>query len=90
MSRYQLEPHHLLLLQGAAELWDRLQDARETVEKEGAIIADRFGCPREHPAAKLERDSKIVFCRMVRELALDIEPPAELPEASSFAARFLR
>jgi len=32
---------------------------------------------KEHPAAKVIRDNRIIFCRIIRELALDIETPSE-------------
>lgn len=69
---FDFEAHHLILLQNACELWDRSQDARKQVARDGALIPDRFGSLKEHPAAKLERDSKIAFTRILRELGLDI------------------
>ena len=77
MSDFDLESHHVLLLTSATELLDRGQDARRLVEAEGAVIPDRFGAPREHPAAKLERDSKIAFTRILRELGLDVVEAGE-------------
>lgn len=74
-TEFELESHHLHLLQAAAELWDRSQQARTVVAKEGPLTVDRFGQSREHPAAKLERDSKIAFARILRELALDVAAP---------------
>ncbi len=32
---------------------------------------------REHPAAKALRETRLLFCRLVRELGLDLEPPEE-------------
>ena len=74
---YELEPHHLRLLTLAGEAWDRCQQAREILANEGPVIADRFGQARAHPAVAIERDSRIAFARMVRELGLDTEPPTE-------------
>lgn len=75
LEDYELEPHHMKILTLAATSWDRAQDARELIDKEGAIIPDRFGSPKKHPAVDVEKDSMITFARLVRELALDIEPP---------------
>jgi phage terminase small subunit len=78
LSAYSLEGHHLRLLEAAATAWDRSQDARRELEANGgATYLDRFGQPKEHPAAHVERQSQIVFSRMVRELGLDLETPAE-------------
>ena len=74
-EEFELEPHHLRLLTLAAEAWDRGLQARETIEQEGAYFTDRFKCPRVHPAVGVERDSRIGFARLLRELDLDIEPP---------------
>ncbi len=75
LEEYELEPHHIKILTLAAEAWDRCQEARETIEQVGAYYEDRFGCPKAHPAVAVERDSRIAFARLIRELALDIEPP---------------
>jgi P27 family predicted phage terminase small subunit len=73
---YVLEPHHLCLLQLAAEAWDRCQQARATIDREGPTFRDDRGNVRAHPAVAIERDSRIAFARLVRELDLDVEPPA--------------
>lgn len=72
---YQLEPHHLRLLQAAAEAWDRLQDARAAIGVHGATYEDRFGAPRARPEVAIERDCRVAFARLIRELDLDVEPP---------------
>jgi hypothetical protein len=64
------------LLQAAAECWDRLQQARELLQRDGLVIAGREGGLRPHPAAAIERDSRIAFARLIRELDLDVEPPS--------------
>jgi P27 family predicted phage terminase small subunit len=81
VEEYQLDATGLQILTSAAELRDRAEDARELVEAEGPIALDRFGQAKENPAAKLERDSKIAFARLMRELGLsadevgDFRPP---------------
>lgn len=59
----------------AAEAWDRGQDARELVATEGAVYRDRFDQPRAHWAVAIERDARLAFARLLRELDLDVEPP---------------
>ncbi len=73
---YQLEQHHLRLLQAAAECWDRLQQARELLSRDGLVVEGREGGMRPHPAVAIERDARVGFARLVRELDLDVEPPA--------------
>ena len=76
-SDYVLEPHHVRLLTLAGESWDRGQEAREALKKHGLTFDDRFGQPHARPEVAIERDSRIAFARLIRELALDIEEPNE-------------
>lgn len=74
---YALEAHHLRILTLAAEAWDRGVEAREAIAKHGTVFVDRFDQPRARPEVAIERDSRIAFARLVRELTLDIDPPDE-------------
>ena len=74
VRNYFLESHHLRLLTLAAESWDRYQQAREQIEKDGILQTDRFGVSHAHPAVAIERDSRLGFARLLRELDLDAEP----------------
>ena len=73
---YQLEPHHLRLLTLAAEAWDRTQTARAVLDDKGLTYSDRFDAPRARPEVAIERDNRLAFARLLRELDLDVEPPA--------------
>jgi len=75
VSEFELEPHHIRLLTLAAEAWDRSQQARRRLRKHGLTFTDRFGAPRARPEIAIERDSRLAFARLLRELDLDIEPP---------------
>ena len=77
VEAYELEEHHLRLLQLAAAAWDRAEEAREAIGEHGMTYIDRFDCLRTRPEIAVERDSRLAFARLLRELALDIEPPPE-------------
>src|SRR4051794_2172435 len=65
VENYELEPHHLRLLQLAGEAWDRAEQAREALEEHGLTFTDRFDCPRARPEVAIERDSRIAFARLL-------------------------
>ena len=75
MSDYALEDHHRKLLTLACEAHDRCTQARTALAEHGLTYTDRFGAPRSRPEVAIERDSRIAFARLLRELALDIEEP---------------
>jgi phage terminase small subunit len=77
LSDYVLESHHVRLLVLACETWDRGQDARQALAEHGTTYVDRFGQPRARPEVAIERDARIAFARLVRELALDVEEPGD-------------
>ncbi|WP_234683973.1 P27 family phage terminase small subunit [Bradyrhizobium monzae] len=79
VEEYDLEPHHLRLLQLAAEAWDSAQAARAVIQSDGMTFVDRFGSPRARPEVAIERDSRTAFARLVRELDLDCAPPTSTP-----------
>jgi phage terminase small subunit len=75
---YDLEDHHLKLLQVAAESWDLAQRARLELERAGSLTyTDRFGGVRPRPEIAVMRDARTSFMRSLRELALDISEPTE-------------
>ena len=78
---YQLEPHHLKLLQAAAEAWDRLGQAREQIAKDGLVVTGSEGSLKAHPCVGIERDSRLAFARLIRELDLDVEAPGSTRSA---------
>ena len=73
-SEYQLEDHHRRLLTLACESWERAQQAREAIKKHGLVFEDKAGQPRARPEVAIERDSRVVFARLLRELDLEGEP----------------
>jgi phage terminase small subunit len=76
LEDYSLEPHHIKLLTAAADAWDRMCDARDALARHGTTYTDRFGAPRARPEVAIERDSRLAFARVIRELDLDCDPSA--------------
>jgi P27 family predicted phage terminase small subunit len=76
VGRWQLEDHHKKLLTLAAEAWDRGQQAREAIARDGLTTVTKDGGTRAHPAVRIESDCRLAFARLVRELDLDLEAPA--------------
>jgi hypothetical protein len=71
-STWHLEAHHLRLLEAAARAWDRSEEARAAIELAGGpFFNDRFGQPRQHPAVRVEIESRRQFTSLLRELNLD-------------------
>ena len=77
VKEYELDSHHVRLLTKACEAWDRSEQAREAIAKHGMTYEDRFGAPRARPECAIERESRLAFARLVRELGLDVAPPSE-------------
>jgi hypothetical protein len=58
----------------AAEAWDRTQQAREILARDGITVEGREGV-KAHPAIMIERDSRLAFARLVAQLSLDNDEP---------------
>ena len=71
------DAHHLKILENICQCLGRIEEARTKIETEGSYFRDRFGQPKEHPAHKTERDNKVLFARLLRELCLDLNIPEE-------------
>jgi phage terminase small subunit len=76
-ANFELESHHHRLLALLGDAWDRGQQARRAIATHGTTYTDRFGQPRARPEVAIERDARIAFARLLRELALDVDPPAD-------------
>jgi hypothetical protein len=64
----------LLLLETAARAHARMEGARELIEREGAVVYDRWKQPRPHPAVVIERDARSGMLAALKGLHLDVEP----------------
>jgi phage terminase small subunit len=73
---WELEDHHVRLLTLAAQAWDRADLARGEVARDGLTVPTRDGGRKSHPALKALEAAEIAFARLIRELDLDVVPPA--------------
>jgi phage terminase small subunit len=76
VAEFELDQHHVRLLTLAAEAWETGQEARAAIAKHGTIYVDRFGAPRKRPEVSVQAEARIAFARLLRELDLDVDPPA--------------
>ena len=67
---WALEQHHERLLLLAGQAWDRCQQACRILDEEGLTVATATGL-KTHPAMQIERDNRLQFARLLRELQLD-------------------
>jgi len=51
--------------------------ARAEIEAYGLTVETEAGGRKANPAVAIERDSRLAFARLVRELDLDAEPPPD-------------
>jgi P27 family predicted phage terminase small subunit len=77
LEGFDLDQHHLHLLEAACTSWDRMTEARTAIAEHGLTFTDDRGTPKARPEVAIERDSRIAFARLVRELDLDDAPPPE-------------
>ncbi len=77
VTTWDLDQHHVRLLTLAAEAFDRAVQARQVIARRGMTFKDRFGQPKPRPEIAIERDSRTAFARLLRELDLDIDAPAD-------------
>ena len=59
-----------MLLQSALEAFDRLQQARRLIERDGLVQVDRFSQCKANPAVAIERDARTQMHGALRLLRL--------------------
>jgi hypothetical protein len=87
---YELESHHFRQLIKTSEAWDRSEQAREELLRDGLTVLDRYGTKKAHPCVGIERDARTAFFRGLRELALDgVDAPdaARPPRTADYGNR---
>ncbi|MEI6263048.1 MAG: hypothetical protein WCR46_24545 [Deltaproteobacteria bacterium] len=66
------EAHDIERLKMACRCLDEIEEAELIIAAEGRYVPDRFEKTQEHSGCKAIRDNKTLFCRIIRELALDL------------------
>ena len=61
------------ILTVACEAADRVAEAREAIERDGAYVNGRFGI-KQHPGIAVERDSRTQMLRSLRLLGVTEQP----------------
>jgi phage terminase small subunit len=59
----------------ACVAWDRHEEARSILARDGLVTDTKAGGARCHPAVRIESDCRLQFARLLRELDLDLEAP---------------
>jgi P27 family predicted phage terminase small subunit len=60
----------LLILQSALEAYDRVQEARAIIARDGAVTKDRWGQLKQHPATLVEASARAQMHAALRLLRL--------------------
>jgi hypothetical protein len=64
----------LLIRSRDLALFNRAEQCRATIEKDGVVIRARAGPPKDHPALKHELGFRSFTVRTLQKLGLDVEP----------------
>jgi hypothetical protein len=64
-----------VILTMLVEAFDRRQQARDAITKDGAVFKDRFHQAKPSPWCAIERDSGLCVQRCYHALGLDLVPP---------------
>lgn len=74
LSDYQIDDSAgLSLLEAACASYQRAEDARKIVRREGLTVLDRFNQKKTHPACSVERDARSQMISALRALKLSPE-----------------
>ena len=78
-DEFNLENHHLVLLEQALKSLDRAEMARAVVERDGMLLSTPTGYQKPHPALKVEHDATNRFINCWGKIGLDLEVPQAGP-----------
>ena len=67
-----LDAAGLAVLEQALRAFDRAEEARRLLDREGCVVKDRWGQVKLHPAASVERDARAAFLSALKQLGVEI------------------
>lgn len=73
-QQYLMDECDLVVLAEACTALDRATRCRQRIDIDGEAIEGRFGNVVVHPLLHEERESRALFSRLVKHLALDLTP----------------
>ena len=85
---YDLEPHHLTLLDAACSAAARMDAARSAIAEHGLTFVDDKGGIHPRPEVAIERDSRLALVRCLRELSLDSAAAESAARPPQIAKRY--
>lgn len=71
-----LDPSQISVLAVSLQAFDRAEQARQLIDREGVTVKDRWQQTKAHPALNVERDSRAAYLAGLRQLGLDLVAPA--------------
>jgi phage terminase small subunit len=77
VSTWQLESHHIHVLTATCEAMDLLHAANQCIQRDGLVTTTQRGGARANPAVKIALEARLQVYRGIRELDLELEPPAD-------------
>ena len=69
---YVLSPSELALLEQAAHAYETVSAAWRTLADEGAVIQDRYGSPKQHPAVATANQMAQLVARLLKQLGVEL------------------
>lgn len=77
-ENYSIDDQAEMILLCGLEARDRREQARQAIEKDGAVVLDRFQQQKPSPWVGIERDSAATLARCFRLLGFDLAAASEL------------
>lgn len=72
LTEYECSPSELFLLESAAQAHENACAAWRTLAAEGAVIQDRYGSPKQHPAIATANQMAQLVARLLKQLGVEL------------------